>query len=115
MTRQKLDKLKRELSQMRRSPQRAADLESLARRLGRKRSNRGKHPMWENQEFPELYALSIPAHGSKDLPPGTRNSILNQLEDDVLAWEVTFPPEEDDENNDTSSNGEDHGAGTDTD
>jgi hypothetical protein len=43
--------------------------------------------MWESAEFVDLRVLAIPDHGGRDLSPGTRNSILNQLEDDVLAWE----------------------------
>lgn len=50
--------------------------------------------MWENEHFPELPALSIPDHGKKDLAPGVRNSILNQLEDDVLAWDERLSSEE---------------------
>jgi len=36
--------------------------------------------------------LSIPHHGGRDLAPGTRNSILNVLEADVLAWEERLGP-----------------------
>jgi hypothetical protein len=76
-----------EVADCRHSAQKASAVESLARRLGRKPVNRGKHPMWESAEFPRLYPLSIPHHGAKDLSIGTRNSILEQLEDDVAAWE----------------------------
>lgn len=79
---------------MRRSPQKAAALESVARRLGRRRVKRGKEPMWQSIEFESLFPLAIPHHGGKDLAPGTRNSILDQLEDDVLAWEERFAYEE---------------------
>lgn len=87
MTRRKLARLREEWAALRRAPQKASTLESLARRLGRKLENRGKHPIWQSTEFDDLDALSIPHHGNRDLPPGTRNSILNQLEDDILAWE----------------------------
>jgi len=43
--------------------------------------------MWVSTEFPKLPPLSIPDHGGKDYPPGTRKSILNQLEDDITAWD----------------------------
>jgi hypothetical protein len=86
MNRRKLSKLRREWEQMWRSPQKASALSSLARRLGRTRVNRGKHPMWESK-FEHLFVLSIPDHGQKDLPPGTRNVILNELENDLLAWD----------------------------
>jgi len=89
--------------QLRRSPQKAAALESLARRLGRSLVNRGKHPMWENTEFGDLYPLSIPSHGSKDLPIGTKNSVLDQLEEnDIAAWEQRMI-EESDETDDTGN------------
>lgn len=87
MNRKKLDELKRELAQRRRSPQKAAALEAVARRLGRRPVKRGKEPMWQSDEFDHLYPLSIPHHGGRDLAIGTKNSILDQLEDDVLAWE----------------------------
>jgi len=55
--------------------------------LGRKKVNRGKEPMYENDAFPHLRPLSIPNHKGRDLPLGTKNSILTQLEDDQAAWE----------------------------
>ena len=48
---------------------------------------RGKEPIWESTEFAELYPLAIPDHGGRALAIGTKNSILDQLEDDILAWE----------------------------
>lgn len=107
--RRKLEKLRRELKDLRRSPQKAASIQSLATRLGRRLGKHGKHPMWESAEFPELFPLSIPDHGGKDLPPGTRNSILNQLEDDILAWESRLSDDEDDEEDDSEGGDEDEG------
>lgn len=86
MKKKTLEKLRGELARMRRAPQRAADLERLARRLGRKKVKRGKEPMWESAEF-ELYPLAIPHHGGRDLATGTKNSVLSSLEEDLLAWE----------------------------
>jgi predicted RNase H-like HicB family nuclease len=64
MTRNKLRKLKRELLNLRRSPQKAADLESFARGLGRKKeTKRGKEPMWVSREFDHLFPAAIPHHG----------------------------------------------------
>jgi hypothetical protein len=104
--------VKRELIQLRRSPQKPATLESLAGRLGRKLVKRGKEPMWENIEFDELFPLSIPRHGGRDLSVGTQRSILDQLEDDVLAWEVRLWADEDDEEAENEcGNGEDNGVG----
>lgn len=100
MKKKTLEKLRGELARMRRSPQRAADLESLAKRLGRKKVNRGKEPMWESEEF-KLYPLAIPHHGGRDLATGTKNSVLSSLEDDLLAWEERLNEEggDDDETN----------------
>jgi antitoxin HicB len=86
MNRKKLTRLRREWEQMWRSPQKASTLSGLAERLGRTRVKRGKHPMWESH-FDHLYVLSIPYHGQRDLPPGTRNAILDQLEADLIAWD----------------------------
>jgi hypothetical protein len=95
MTPRRLDKLKHELASLRRSQAKAADLESLARRLGRKKVKRGKEPTWESKEFQHLYPLSIPHHGGRDIPRGTLNSILDQLEKDLFAWEMRLDQEED--------------------
>jgi hypothetical protein len=87
MKRRKLEKLRRELERKRLSPQKANALQKLALRLGRRKVKRGKEPTWES-DLPGCYPFPIPDHGGKDLPPGTRNSILNQLEDqDIAAWE----------------------------
>lgn len=96
MDRKKLDKIKAEIDDRRRSTARASDLERLARQLGRKLVKRGKHPMWESQ-LPESYALSIPHHGGRDLAKGTKHCILDQLEGEVLAWEEKLDAEEEEE------------------
>ena len=57
--------------------------------LGRRQDRRGK----EHDEL-SVYPLSIPHHGGRDLAPGTRNSILNVLEADVLAWEERLGPDD---------------------
>jgi len=98
MDRKKLNKIKKELLQARRGSRKAADLQSLARQLGRQGAGkRGKEPMWESKEFPSLFVLSIPKHGGRDIPLGTKNSILDQLEDDVLEWENRLDELENDE------------------
>jgi hypothetical protein len=94
MNRRRLERLQRDWERMRRSQQRASDLEGLAKRLGRALVNRGKHPMWESSEFDDLRPLSIPHHGGRDLPKGTRNSILDQLEEDLIHWEERLLNEE---------------------
>ena len=104
MNRRALDKLKRELLSQRRSQKKARDLESLARRLGRKNVG-GTHPMWVSTVFPSLRPLSIPHHGGKDIPAGTRNSILDQLDDDIAAWEEEIEGHEYDDRDDGETNG----------
>jgi hypothetical protein len=86
MDRKKLAELRAEHEAMRGVPQKPSALVSLAERLGRKREDRGKEPTWVS-DF-EIPPLSIPQHGkSSDLKKGTQHSILNQLEDDLIAWE----------------------------
>ena len=100
----KLRKLKLELTRLRRAQVTAANIESVARQLGRKKVNRGKEPMWESC-FPHLFVLAIPHHGGRDIPTGTKHSILNQLEEDVLAWDETLR-----EVGDEDENGQDEGC-----
>jgi hypothetical protein len=88
MDRNEIKKLKQQLAQMRRSPQKAKDIQSLAKSLGRSLFNRGKEPTWVSDVFPNVNPLSIPNHGAKDFRPGTQKSMLNQLEEDIAAWEL---------------------------
>ena len=89
MDRRKLEKLRDELEAMRRSSIRAADVESLASKLGRRKvSKKGKEPRWDQIELTGLYPLTIPHHGGKDFRPGTKKSLLDQLEGDIEAWEA---------------------------
>ncbi len=110
MTPKRLAKLKAELASLRRAQAKARDLASLATRLGRKKMRRptGKEPLWESTKFPTLDDVSIPHHGGRDIPVGTKRSILNQLEEDVAAWDQSFgdDPAEENEND----GGEDNGA-----
>jgi hypothetical protein len=87
MNRKKLDKLREELNRMRRASVKATDIQSLATKLGRRSVDRGREPMWESTKFPHLFVLAIPAHGGKDLSTGVKHSVLNQLEEDILAWD----------------------------
>lgn len=103
MTPERLDKLRKELAGLRRSQAKAADLESLARRLGRKKVKRGKEPTWESEEFSHLHPLSIPHHGGRDIPIGTKRNILDQLEKDLFSWEMRLDQEQDGELNDDDS------------
>jgi len=88
MNRQKLDKIRKQVEELRKKGGiKSSELESLARALGRVRSMRGKHPIWVNKTFPDLRPLSIPRHGSKDLNRITANIILDQLEQDIERFE----------------------------
>lgn len=97
------------MAALRRSQAKAIDLQRLAERLGRRRVNRGKEPTWESDEFASLNPLTIPKHGGKDLAPGTKRSVLDQLELDVFAWEERF---EEDEDHQEDEDGEGNGNGT---
>jgi hypothetical protein len=96
MNRKRLNKIKSQLHQLGRSAARAADVEALAKRLGRRKRkrNRSKEPTWVSTEFEGLFPLSIPHHGGRDLPIGTKNSILSQLEDDIAEWERKLEEED---------------------
>jgi hypothetical protein len=56
--------------------------------------NRGKEPTFESEAFPNLRPLAIPNHKGRDMPRGTKNSILTQLEDDIDAWDETVASQE---------------------
>lgn len=71
-----------------------AELVGLAGSLGRRLNGGvGKHPMYVNEYFPDLSALSIPSHG-KDSGKRLAKSILAQLEDDFTEWDVTLADED---------------------
>jgi predicted RNA binding protein YcfA (HicA-like mRNA interferase family) len=99
MTRRKLAALKREVSACRNTQVKAKTLISLARRLGRKKENRGKEPTYVSLKFPDLPPLAIPAHGGKDLRLGTMRSIVSSLEDDIARWKEELRDDEQDEAN----------------
>ncbi|MDD5321496.1 MAG: hypothetical protein PHD43_12940 [Methylococcales bacterium] len=100
MTPKALKKIKKDLLQMRKSPQgrKAEEFISLAQKLGRKKDNRGKEPTYVREREPALSPpLSIPAHGASDMKIGTARSIIDMLLDDVSDWELYFIEAEDDE------------------
>lgn len=53
--------------------------------------------MWESTQFPHLFVLSIPYHSGRDIPIGTKKSILDQLEDDIFEWEQLLDDSEDED------------------
>lgn len=76
------------MQSLRKTTANARKLEQLASKLGRIKFNRGKEPTWVSEQFPHLCPISIPHHGGNiDLKLGTKNSILNDLEEDLLEWE----------------------------
>jgi hypothetical protein len=87
MTRRKLQRLRQQIASLRRSQPKARVLIALAKALGRMEEDRGKEPTYCSEEFQDLSPLTIPMHKGRDLPPGTRDSILNQLDEDVDAWD----------------------------
>ena len=98
MNRRRLSKIRQQIEAChKRGGIKSAELESLAKDLGRVKSKRGKEPTWVNEQFPELYPLSIPHHGSHDLNRFTAGSILDQLENDLERWEEAMELEDDGE------------------
>ena len=96
MNAKKLGQIRGEIEAARRKPQKQSDLARIAERLGRKRyTKRGKEPIWVSPHKGSM-PLSIPYSKGRDLAPGTRNSVLNQLEEDVLVWEEVLAERRDD-------------------
>lgn len=91
MTRKGLGRLRREMERCRQAQIKSVELKKIAKGLGRVVANRGKEPTFISTPFPQLRPLSIPSHGGRDLPFGTKRSILNQLEDDLAEWDVILP------------------------
>ncbi len=91
----KLARLRRELDALRTRTGSITreELESLAKRLGRKRVNRGKEPTYE---WPgrSRNALSIPQPHGTTLKKGTACNILDQLEEDIDLLETEVAPDE---------------------
>jgi hypothetical protein len=94
MTRRQLETIRRNMQALRRSQPKAKELRGLASRLGRKRVRRGKEPTYESEAFPHLRPLAIPNHKGRDMPTGTKNSVLTQLEDDWDAWDEALSRQE---------------------
>jgi len=88
MDQRRLERLRRELEQLRRRPRsiKASELVSLAKRLGRARVKRGKEPTYERSGG-EGFPLTIPSHPGT-LAVGTACSILDQLEEDIERLET---------------------------
>ena len=80
MTPKKIEELRLRVEVLRRQSQiPSRELQSLAEAVGRSRSKRGKHPIYE---MPGRPSLAIPNH-SRPMPRYTKDSILAMLEDDL--------------------------------
>jgi hypothetical protein len=81
----RLDELQAEIDALRACVHnvRPDDLVSLAKKLGREKSKKGKHPTYESYLMPEKNPLSIPGHPK--IKPGTARKILDELEADVFG------------------------------
>jgi hypothetical protein len=89
MTRKKLQRLKQRLAMLRQRPAniRSAELQSLARALGRVRNtSRGKEPTFVSRLLPNSRPISIPDHPGS-LKRFTAGNILDALEQDIFALE----------------------------
>ena len=83
----KIRKLRSEIADLRgRGGIKCAELQSLARRLGRRLASRGKEPNWVHKDFPDSWPVSIPDHRG-DLNRFTARGILDQLEGDLDRYE----------------------------
>lgn len=89
MDAKKLARIRDDIAAASRKPQTQGDLAALAARLERfaRKGGKGKHPTWMTH-LPGCHPLSIPDGKRRDLPTGTKNNVLNQLEGDVEAWEM---------------------------
>lgn len=77
------EKLRREIRELRKSGGiKSAVLQSLAKRIGRKRHPRGKEPTWVFENPTGRNPLSIPNHPG-DLNKFTAKAILDVLEEDL--------------------------------
>ncbi len=95
MNKPKLRKLKKQLERMRnRSASiRSEELASFAGQVGRVMDPRGKEPTYVSEALPNSRPLSIPAH-SGTMKRYTAESILDALEQDLLAYEEMLEQEE---------------------
>jgi hypothetical protein len=84
MDRKRLNKLWQALEDARRSPQTAADLESLAK-MAERSIRMGKHVMWVSP-FPHR-PFPIPRHGKEPVAKHVRKVVLDALSADAAAWE----------------------------
>ncbi|MCP4646822.1 MAG: hypothetical protein GY852_03685 [bacterium] len=93
MNKNKLRRIRKEIEKLRpRGGIKSKELESLAKKLGRKKHKRGKEPTWMSEECPERNAVTIPNHPG-DLNKGLAQGILDQLESDLFYLEESTDTE----------------------
>lgn len=94
MNRRKLGRLQREVDGLRAAKHniRPSDLAGIAKKLQFRRVRRGKHPTYENANFPRMRPLSIPDHPT--INPYTAEAILDDLEAAIRQWEENLEEQE---------------------
>jgi hypothetical protein len=88
MDKKKLKKIRQEIRSLRAGSAnvRRRQLISVAKKLGRQKSDRGKEPTFISNVFPNLRPISIPSHPGS-MPRYTVENILDQFEDDIFHWQ----------------------------
>lgn len=81
----RLRRCEQRLARLRKSVPNSRQLEAFAKTLGRKHVKRGKEPTWVSMEFPNLRPIAIPHHSSNP-NKFTADSILDQLEEDIIRY-----------------------------
>jgi transposase len=94
MDKKRLKRLRRLLDSLRTKPAniRRRELVSLAKKLGRRRFDRGKEPTYVSDPFPDARPVTIPSHPGA-LKRFTASNILDQLEGDLSRWEEALDAE----------------------
>lgn len=102
MNKKRLDQLRRELQDARKSPhgRKAAFFESYAKELGRARVKRGSEPNWVRVRDPQLSPpLSIPHH-SAAMKSNTARSIIDAMLSDCDDWDAYLLLKDEEQTND---------------
>ncbi|HTV86475.1 MAG TPA: hypothetical protein VME63_13780 [Dyella sp.] len=106
----KLKKLEAKLLALANPPRpiRAQELQSIAKKLGRKKAKRGSEPNWVRLSDPVLCPpISIPDHGGKDIKSRTARSIIDALLNDIDVWKQHINEGTTPEGNDTDGQDDD--------
>jgi len=89
MTRDKIRKYRRQIEKLRRKGGVSwKEMVSLARKIGRvPDTSRGKEPTYTSIHLPRSRPITIPHH-EKDLTPGVKSNVLDDLERDLDELEA---------------------------